>query len=324
MGFGWAWAVGALAASAPGQEPAWPAVVRSIEITRSFDGGSQRAMFWAPETREARPLLVALHTWSSGYDQRASAPWAREAMARGWVFIHPDFRGANDGPHAGGSDAAIEDVRDAVREARRLSNVDASRIYLAGYSGGGHAALLVAGRTRGLFAAVSVWSPIVDLGAWRSEARARGLTRYVNDIDAICGGEPALGSGAQEECQRRSPLASLSGLRGVALDLNSGIRDGHAPRVESGTVPISHVVKAFNALARARDRVGGPLLERLMREAAVPTPHAFFGIDPEYGAKRVLFRVASGAVRLTLFDGDHEVIHAAAATWLATHRRSPR
>lgn len=304
----------------------WPKAVEKILIESSFDGSKQAAMFAAASgsatpSSEARPLLVALHTWSSDYDQPGSIPWAEGAMARGWVFIHPGFRGANTGPQAGGSEAAIRDVLDAVREARRRANVDPRRIYLAGYSGGGHAALLVAARSPEIWAAVSVWSPITDLAAWHSESRERGLVRYVNDIEAICGGPPTAGTRAEQECYRRSPLSFLSATKGLPLDLNTGIRDGHAPRIESGTVPISHTLRAFNLLVPPRDGLRQGLMADLERKASVPKSESFQGTDRAYGRYRVLFRRQSAAVRLTLFDGDHDVVHAAAFEWLGKQRR---
>jgi len=307
----------------PAENP-WPKTVTRIEIRSSHDGSMQPALFGLPQgaTETPRPLLVALHTWSSGYDQPGSAPWAEEALARGWVFIHPDFRGANTNPGAGGSEAAIADVLDAVTEARRRANIDPRRIYLAGYSGGGHAALLVAAKSPGIWAAVSVWSPITDLAAWHAESKERGLDRYARDIEALCGGAPEAGTRADQECYRRSPLSFLNALRGLPLDLNTGIRDGHAPKIESGTVPISHAIRAFNRLAETADRIPEPLLEAMMRGASVPGAHAFRGEDPGYGrAHRVLFRRSSGPVRLTLFDGDHEVVEKAAVSWLAEYRR---
>ncbi len=304
----------------------WPDGVERIEIRSSLDGSIQPAMFAMPErsTGSARPLLVALHSWSSGYDQPLSALWAQEARSRNWVFIHPDFRGANTNPQAGGSETAIRDVLDAVDEARRRAKVDPRRIYLAGYSGGGHAALLVASKSSEIWAAVSVWSPITDLLAWHRESEARGFDRYVGDIEAICGGVPAPGSRAEQECFRRSPLSFLTAMKGLPLDLNTGIRDGHAPRVESGTVPISHTIRAFNLLADPRDRVPFGLLSALESEARVPAAQAFLGTDRSYGAHRVLFRRSSGPVRLTLFDGDHEVVHPAAVAWLERHQRAER
>ncbi len=323
---GLAWLAALAAAAATAAD--WPPGVQRIEIASSLDGSPQAAMF-APASdlpagsREARPLLVALHTWSSGYDQPGSIPWAEGARARGWVFIHPDFRGPNTGPQAGGSEAAIQDVLDAVREARKRANVDPRRIYLAGYSGGGHAALMVVSRSREIWAGVSVWSPITDLAVWHGESRARGLNRYANDIEAICGGPPAPGSRALEECNRRSPISFLQALIGLPLDLNTGIRDGHAPRIESGTVPIGHSLRAFNLLVPARDALPKDLMAELERKGSVPDAMRFRKVEPDYGRFRVLFRRESGPVRLTLFDGDHDVAHEAALGWLARQRRRP-
>lgn len=315
-------------AAAPAAAADWPQAVQRIEITSSLDGSVQAAMF-APASRlprgsrEARPLLVALHTWSSGYDQPGSIPWAEGALARGWVFIHPDFRGPNNRPQAGGSEAAIRDVLDAVREARRRANVDPRRIYLAGYSGGGHAALMVASRSAEIWAGVSVWSPITDLAVWHGESRARGLTRYANDIEAICGGPPDPGSEARRECDRRSPMSFLKALAGLPLDLNTGIRDGHAPRIESGTVPIGHSLRAFNLLVPPRHAIPPDLMGEFERSGTVPDSRRFKGVEPDYGRFRVVFRRESGPVRLTLFDGDHDVTHEAALGWLSRQRRRP-
>ncbi len=314
--------IGAAAVSAA----EWPKTVERILITSSFDGSKQRAMFAvapgsATRSREARPLLVALHNWSSGYNQPGSIPWAEGAIARGWVFIHPDFRGANTGPQAGGSEAAIRDVLDAVREAQRRANVDPRRIYLTGYSGGGHAALLVAARSPEIWAGVSVWSPITDLKAWHSESRERGLVRYANDIEAVCAGPPTAGSQAEQECYRRSPLSFLSAMQGLPLDLNTGIRDGHAPRIGSGTVPISHAIRAYNLLVPPRDAIPRGLMADLERTASVPESESFRGIDRAYGRYRVLFRRQTALARLTLFDGDHDVVHAAAFDWLGQQRK---
>jgi len=44
-------------------------------------------------------------------------------------------------------------------------------------------------------------------------------------------------------------------------------------------------------------------------------------VDKTYGAKCVLFRRQSGTARVTIFQGGHEIIPAAALHWLAKQQR---
>lgn len=111
---------------------------------------------------EPRPLLVSLHTWSCGYTQNypEREHWCQR---NGWHMIQPDFRGPNNTPQAMGSDFAVSDIADAVAHMSGICRVDPGRVYLLGGSGGGHAALLMAGRAPSLWAGVSAWVPISDV-----------------------------------------------------------------------------------------------------------------------------------------------------------------
>lgn len=137
----------------------------------------------------------------------------------------------------------------AVAFARRCTAIDASRIYLVGNSGGGHLALLLASRAPNIWAGVSAWVPITDLRAWYRECRARNLG-YADDIVRLAGGDPENDLAAARECDRRSPLTHLAAARGLPIDLNAGIHDGH-----TRSVPISHALHAFNTLAAPRDHL---------------------------------------------------------------------
>ena len=44
--------------------------------------------------RGAKPLLVALHTWSYDFDQDMSIPYAEWCVAHDWILIAPSFRWA--------------------------------------------------------------------------------------------------------------------------------------------------------------------------------------------------------------------------------------
>ena len=166
----------------------WPKEIREIKYRSAADDTDQPALHFAPKAKEARPLLVGLHSWSSDYRQ-ANTSYGLWVVKQGWHFIHPNFRGRNRTPQAMGSELAVQDILIAVAWARKQGNVDARRIYVIGASGGGYASLLMAGRAPEMWAGVSAWVPISDLVKWHAETSKRKL-RYAGEIEAALGGKP--------------------------------------------------------------------------------------------------------------------------------------
>lgn len=288
-----------------------------IDITYpcTADDSMQPARFYAPESENPAPLLVVLHTWSGNWRQDYHDDVLAKAAAKRWAVIHPDFRGPNNRPEACGSELVVPDIVDAVRYAKVNAHVDPARIYLFGTSGGGYAAMLTAGRAPGIWAGVSAWVGIVDLEAWYRECVAR-KSGYADDIVASCGGRPGDSPEVDEEYRKRSAKTHLVGAKGVKLDLNAGITDGH-----TGSVPISHSLRAFNPLADAKDRISEKDIAFMTERAEVP-PHFVEPFDdPTYGEKRPLFRRESRNARITLFAGGHECIPEAALSWLERQRK---
>jgi len=306
-----------LAFSVVASPKGWPAEVREICYPSSADDSQQPALFFAPAIRgEPRPLLVGLHSWSSNYLQTMSVPYAKWCIEKKWNFIHPNFRGPNRRPEATGSELVVKDILSAVAYAKKHGAVDESRIYLVGASGGGYACLLMAGRAPEIWAGVSAWVPIADLAKWHAETTARKL-RYAGEIEKSVGGKPEHGSAAAKEAAKRSAITYLHRARGVNLDINAGITDGH-----NGSVPISHSLEAFNVLAKRKDRIDAQLISEFVKTAKVPK--ALQGQAPNddsYGKKPVLFRRQSGAARVTIFQGGHDLIAEAALQWLAKQKR---
>ena len=307
----------------------WPQEISQIKYISSAPPsclrqearGAQPALFYAPKAKEPVPLLVALHTWSGNYVQKMSIPYAQWCIEKGWVFIHPNFRGPNRNPQATGSELVIADILSAVDYAKTHANVDASRIYLVGLSGGGYTALLMAGRAPDVWAGVSAWVPITNLADWYSECRKLKCD-HADDIVKSCGGPPGTSTAIDLEYRKRSPVTYLSSpLMGEAvslpLDINAGIRDGH----RSGGVPISHSLMAFNLIASEKDRISEEDIKYFVEKAQVP-PHLRKPLtDPTYGEKIPLFRRTSGNARITIFDGGHEIVYEAALSWLAKQKK---
>ena len=295
----------------------WPDAVLEIKYSSNADNSKQPALYYKPlESVSARPLLVGLHTWSGDYKQGSSAVYANWCIEKKWNFIHPNFRGPNRRPEATGSELVVADILGAVEYAMKNGFVDERRIYLVGASGGGYASLLMAGRAPEVWAGVSAWVPISDLAKWHTETSKRKL-RYASEIEKSIGGKPISGSKPAAEAKKRSAITYLPHAKGVAIDINAGITDGH-----NGSVPISHSLEAFNVLATPEDRLPAEVIAGFVKTAKVPP--ILIGqapVDASYGKNRVLFRRESGAVRVTIFQGGHEIIPQAALQWLEKQKR---
>lgn len=294
----------------------WPAEVADIRYPSAADGTDQSAMWYAPKAKGPAPLLVALHPWSAGYKRGQSVPYAEWCMRKGWVFIHPDFRGPNVRPEACGSELVVQDILSAVEYAKKSADVDERRVYLMGASGGGYATLLMAGRAPQVWTAASAWVPILDLAVWHADSKAR-KNKYMKELEDCCGGAPGTSAEVDRQYEQRSARKWLAGAASVPLDINAGITDGH-----TGSVPVSHTLLAFNILARPEDRLSAEEIDGFVRKQSVP-PHLQERIDdPTYGEKRVLFRRSSNNVRVTIFQGGHDELHETGLKWLEGRRKA--
>ena len=309
--------IGLLGGSLNAGPKGWPDAVFEIKYPSKADNSKQPALYYKPlESASLRPLLVGLHTWSGDYKQGSSAVYANWCIEKKWNFIHPNFRGPNRRPEATGSELAVQDILSAVDYAKKNGAVDERRIYLVGASGGGYAALLMAGRAPELWAGVSAWVPISDLAKWHAETTKRKL-KYAREIELSIGGKPLPGTKAAAEAKKRSAITCLARAKGMALDINAGINDGH-----NGSVPINQSLEAVNVLAVEKDRIGAEEISEFVKTAKVPA--ALKGqelVDATYGKKVVLFRRQSGTARVTIFQGGHELISEAALQWLAKQKR---
>jgi acetyl esterase/lipase len=284
--------------------------VRAIQYRSAADNSLQPALFYNPGGAEPKPLLIALHSWSGDYTQ-ANPAYGLWCIAKGWVLMHPNFRGVNDHPDACGSELAVKDILSAVEHAKINCQIDESRIYLIGASRGGYASLLMAGRAPEVWAGVSAWCPIYDLRTWYADTKQRKL-RYAEMLEKVCGGAPGSSPEADEDYRMRSASAWLERARGrVNLSINTGITDGH-----NGSVPVGHTLRAFNAVAALVDRIPEPVIARMEHAPEMPAELLQKIDDPLFGRKPVLFRRASRTAEVTIFQGGHEIIYEAGLAWL--------
>ena len=284
--------------------------MEKVEILSKLDGSLQPSMILTASGEAPRPLLVALHTWSFGYDSNAAA-YEKLCREKNWHLLYPHFRGENWTPEACGSDFVISDIEDAVAYMKQNFAVDEKRIYLIGGSGGGHCALLMAGRRPDLFSAVSAWCPIHDLILWHKQCKTAG-TKYDEHIETACGGDPQTEAAAQKEAQMRSPKSWLvNAAKKLPVDISTGIHDGH-----TGSVPVGHAIRAYNILADEADRITETDIGYIEKYRKVPEHLAAASSDPAYGIHTVYLRMVSNSVRLTLFEGGHNIFPEISGDWL--------
>ncbi len=270
---------------------------------------------WVPPMarKTPTPMLVYLHSWSGDYRQKNTA-WQTEAFRRGWIFLHPNFRGRNDNPAACGSKKARQDVLDAIDYVISSYKVDSNRIYLAGASGGGHMTMLMAAYHPERFSAASAWVGISDLAKWYGFHTKNGKRcRYAQMTFQSCGGAPRDSARVDAEYKARSPIFHLHRVGDLPIEICAGVKDG-----KTGSVPIMHSLNAFNVIAKAGKHpvVSQTEIRELWKSGRLSKPKSTdTGFDSTYGRKFFLRRKA-GPARVTIFDGGHEGI-----AWLAKHRR---
>lgn len=316
----WTWSIAAwLLVIAPAVADDLPPLA-DVSITSSLDKTKQPSRIWAPASAQmsATPLLVYLHSWSGDYRQN-NAAWFKQATDRGWIFLHPNFRGRNDTPPACGSKLARRDILDAIDWTVGKYHVDPRRIYLAGSSGGGHMAMLMAGHHPGRFSAVSAWVGISDLGEWyRFHLKDGKPQNYARMILKSLGGPPGTSREIDIQYRDRSPISVLARAAAVPLDLCAGVHDG-----KTGSVPIHHTLRAWNTIAAVRKAklISDTEMEQLWTAGRLQTPGKGENAkDPEFG-RLIHLRRRSGPSRVTIFEGGHEGLAGPACLWLARQVR---
>jgi len=205
--------------------------MQEIGVTSVLDGSIEPSLFHLPPGTDRVPLLVGLHTWSFDRFNQVER-MLPEVQARGWALLLPEFRGANlvgnpRAPQACASELAMQDVVDAVESVleKHADRLDPDCVLLAGGSGGGHMALMMAGYRPKLWRTVSAWVPITDVALWHGQNPG-----YAKHIEACCGGTP---DRALAECAARSPMSYLDEIARANVRIHHGKWDPSVPFIQS-------------------------------------------------------------------------------------------
>lgn len=286
----------------------------------SLDNSTQPALIWIPPKamQEPTPLFIFLHSWSGDYKQNNNV-WFAQAVARNWIYLHPNFRGRNDNPAACGSELARQDILDCIQQVIDSTEVDTSRVYLAGSSGGGHMSMLMAGYYPDRFSAVSAWVGISDLAEWyRFHSRGGKPSNYARMVQASTQGIPGQSPEADAQYKARSPIFHIQNVGDLPLDLNTGIHDGH-----TGSVPIVHTINAFNKIAQEKQAplISPEEIETLSNEQPLSNPQSSDIVPVTEYDTRIYLRRQAGETRITVFEGGHESLPLPACRWLSKQDR---
>jgi len=285
----------------------WPENCRKVEIVSSIDGNMQPAMFLRSGGNMPRPLVVSLHTWSGGYDQKDTLAW--QCLEKNYNYIHPHFRGRNNNPDACGSHLAIRDIDDAISYALNNACVDRSSIHVVGSSGGGYATLLTYMNSSHNIKSYSAWVAISDLVKWFYESEGR-KSNYARDIARATGGwtnenNYTLGL---DEAIKRSPYFMKTPVKKrkySKLMICAGIHDGY-----TGSVPITHSLLFYNKLMKDFDGHDAKnlipdqhIIELVASRNFINKPQKMIG------ARQILYeKNYKDLITLIIFDGGHEML----------------
>ena len=124
-----------------------------------------------PEAVKNAPVVLLLHGFTGKRDElaipsannqgifaRAADAWAKA----GFASLRIDFRGSGDSEGSYADTTISDEIKEALAATDFLQNekdVDASRLYVVGWSQGGTVATAVAGRSAHPIKAVALWAP---------------------------------------------------------------------------------------------------------------------------------------------------------------------
>ncbi len=283
------------------QPASWSDDFKRVEIPSAVDGKIQMAYLYGSKASGPAPLIVNLHTWSGDFTQED--PLSELCRSRDLNYIHPDFRGVNNTINACCSDLAISDIDESIRYAIENANVDTSRIYVIGYSGGGYAALAAFMKSTHRIRKFSAWVPISDLIAWYEESSIRG-NKYAGDILDCTGSQDSMLN--MDIARQRSPIfwETPSGkLDHSNLYIYTGIYDGI-----QGSVPITQAINFYN---------------KVLSDLSVNDPSKFvsdheklllleyrksLGNFGKIAEREVILKKEYQNIKLLIFEGNHEIL----------------
>ena len=282
-------------------EVSWSNDFQLVEIKSAIDDHVQKAYFYRSTAADPAPLIVSLHTWSGDYSQED--PLSGLCRDKGLNYIHPDFRGINNTKNACCSDLAINDIDESISYAIENANVDTSRIYVIGTSGGGYATLSAFMKSKKRIRKFSAWVPISDLIAWYHESSIR-QNKYAGDILGCTESKDSILN--KIVARQKSPVywdTPASKLDDTELHIYTGIYDGI-----QGSVPITHSINFYNKLLsdlEVEDSSKYVSAYEKLQLLEFRRPLADFG---KIADRKIFLQKEYKNIKLVIFEGNHEML----------------
>lgn len=226
----------------PGK-PKWSEYFEVVEIKSDVDNNIQKAYLGKSKSIEPKPLIVSLHNWGGNYSTYDELAELCQSMDLN--YIHPDFRGANLTKNACCSELVLSDIDESITYAIKNLNIDTTKVFVIGASGGGYATLSTFMKSKHKIDKFSAWASISDLIAWYYESRImkRNVTENILECTESFNGELN-----ENIAKQKSPiywLTPLNKLSNSKVYIYAGIYDGI-----QGSVPITHSINFYNKLLR--------------------------------------------------------------------------
>jgi len=282
------------------RETDWDSDFNEVDIKSTLDNSLQKAYFFKSKSTAPKPLVVSLHTWSGNYEQKDEL--AVLSKVKDLNYIHPDFRGVNWTKDACCSDLALGDIDDAIDYAIKNANVDLSRIYIIGVSGGGYATLATFMKSRHLIRRFSAWVPISDLPAWYSQSKIMG-TKYSENIMACTSSKDSLNINI---AMKKSPIywkTPIKKLNTSELQIYAGVYDGI-----QGSVPITHSINFYNKVLKDMQVTDTTNYVNDSEKLKLLEYRKSLGDFGKIANRKVFLKKRSGNLSLTIFEGNHEML----------------
>jgi len=278
----------------------WNADFKIVELKSSLDNSLQKAYFFKSKSAAPKPLVVSLHSWSGNYEQKDEL--AALSKTKDLNYIHPDFRGVNWTKDACCSDLALADIDDAIDFAIKNSNVDLSRIYVIGSSGGGYATLATFMKSKHLIRRFSAWVPISDLPAWYAQSKIMG-TKYAENILDCTSSKDSLN---MEIAIKKSPIywkTPVEKLNTTEFQIYAGVYDGI-----QGSVPITHSINFYNKILKDKLVIDSSIYVSDSEKLYLLEYRKALGEFGSIAGRKVFLKKQSGNLGLTIFEGNHEML----------------
>ncbi|MFU8861786.1 MAG: alpha/beta hydrolase family protein [Cyclonatronaceae bacterium] len=278
----------------------WNKEFELVEIKSSIDNSLQKSYFYKSKSNEPKPLIVSLHTWSGDYSQNDGL--AEICKQKDLNYIHPDFRGANNTINACCSELALADIDDAITYAIKNSNIDTTKIYVIGVSGGGYATLSTFMKSKHSISKFSAWASITDLIAWYNESRIR-KSIYADNILDCTGSKNELNI---ENAKQKSPIywkTPTEKIQSSKLTIYAGIYDGI-----QGSVPITHSINFYNKLLSDMSVSDTSKYVTDFEKLQLLEKREPIGDYGEIADRKIFLKKEFGNLTIIIFEGNHEML----------------